>query len=309
MPNWGSKFSRALLALGVILTLVPAAQAKTRVAVLSFQDNSGAGAPAGAIADMMTTELFNTGLFSVVERSRLDQVAAEQRMSAQGLMDPTAAVQMGKMLGADYLITGSVTQYKYEASGGVIPLPFAGFSGVAVGSETAYVTLDVRLINAATGEIVLTAKSEGAANQTQGGLAYDSAVFGTGKAGGLLGQATYKAVTKVVDQIKAKAGSAIKVKPYNVLSEMAKVVTIDAGMNNGGVQPGQIFMVYAEGSPVLGLKGEILDVEKIPLGLIQITEVNPSYSKGNLIKGVDVRRGDKVIPYWGDVESFKIGIR
>lgn len=297
------------LALVILMATGSAAQGKTRIAVLSFQDNSGAGAPAAAIADMMTTELFNTGLFSVVERAKLDQVGAEQRMSAQGLMDPSSAVQMGKLLGADYLITGSVTQYKYEASGGVIPLPLGGLSGVAVGSETAYVTLDVRLINATTGEIVLTAKAEGAANQTQGGLAYDSTVFGTGKAGGLLGQATYKAVTKVVDQIKGKAGSAIAVKPYNVLSEMAKVVTIDAGMNNAGVQPGQIFMVYAEGSPVLGLKGEILDVEKVNLGLIQITEVNPNYSKGKLIKGIDVRRGDKVIPYFGDVESFKVGIR
>ena len=88
-----------MLSPGVILVLASAAQAKIRVAVLSFQDSSGAGGPTGAIANMMTTEIFNTGLFSVMERSRLDQLAAEERMSAQGLMDPTAAVQMGKMLG------------------------------------------------------------------------------------------------------------------------------------------------------------------------------------------------------------------
>ena len=174
----------ALLALGLILAMGSPSLAKARIAVLSFQDSSGAGAPAAAIADMMTTELFNTGLFSVVERSRIDQIAMEQRMSAQGLTSPSSAVQMGQLLGAEYLMTGSITQYRYEASGGVIPLPFGGLSGVAVGSETAYVTLDVRLINAATGEVITTARAEGAANQTQGGLAYDSAVFGTGKAGG-----------------------------------------------------------------------------------------------------------------------------
>lgn len=298
----------ALLALGLILAMGSPSLAKARIAVLSFQDNSGAGAPAAAIADMMTTELFNTGLFSVVERSRIDQIAMEQRMSAQGLTSPSSAVQMGQLLGAEYLMTGSITQYRYEASGGVIPLPFGGLSGVAVGSETAYVTLDVRLINAATGEVITTARAEGAANQTQGGLAYDSAVFGTGKAGGLLGQATYKAVTKIVEQVKGKVGSSIGVKPFNVLSEMAKVVTIDGGSNHG-VQAGQLFMVYGEGAPVLGLKGEILDVEKVNLGLVRITEVNPNYSKGTLIKGIDVRRGDKVIPYTGDVESFRVGIR
>ena len=100
-----------LLVVVFFLSLAPsAALAKMRVAVLDFQDNSGAGAPGGAIADMMTTELFNAGVFTVVERNQLGAVATEQRLAGQGLVDPSTAVQMGKVLGVEGLITGSITQ-------------------------------------------------------------------------------------------------------------------------------------------------------------------------------------------------------
>ena len=111
-----------LLGIAFVLFLLPSiAMAKMRVAVLDFQDNSGAGAPGGAIADMMTTELFNAGVFTVVERNQLGAVATEQRLAAQGLVDPSTAVQMGKVLGVEGLITGSITQYYYKGSGGVVP--------------------------------------------------------------------------------------------------------------------------------------------------------------------------------------------
>ena len=47
-----------------------AAEAKPRVAVIEFQDAASSGAPARAITDMLVTELFNTNLFTIIERSR-----------------------------------------------------------------------------------------------------------------------------------------------------------------------------------------------------------------------------------------------
>lgn len=99
------------------LFLVAPAEAKMRIAILQFQDNAGSGAPAAAITDMMTTELFNTGLFTVVERSRLDAIGREHSLGASGLVDTNTAVQVGRLLGADSLMTGSITEYKSETSG------------------------------------------------------------------------------------------------------------------------------------------------------------------------------------------------
>jgi len=303
-----------LLVVVFFLSLAPsAALAKMRVAVLDFQDNSGAGAPGGAIADMMTTELFNAGVFTVVERNQLGAVAAEQRLAGQGLVDPSTAVQMGKVLGVEGLITGSITQYYYKGAGGVVPLHgLPGFSGVAVGSKTAYVTLDVRMINAQTGEIMNAVKEQGAANQTMGGLAYDWAVFGTGKAGGLLGQATYNSVVKIVERLKSTAGSGGSGggASFNVVQSTPTEILIDAGSANAGAKVGDLFLIYVEGQAIIGLKGEVLDVEKVNLAVIRLTEVQPQYSRGQIVKGTsDVRRADKAAFFSGDPATVKMGIR
>ncbi|MDR3173593.1 MAG: hypothetical protein LBU19_05020, partial [Treponema sp.] len=45
---------------------------------------------------------------ALVERNRLDAVRAEQRLAAMGMLDADAAIRVGKLLGARYMITGQV---------------------------------------------------------------------------------------------------------------------------------------------------------------------------------------------------------
>ena len=179
------------------------AWAKPRIAILEFEDKSGAGAPGEAVADMLTTELFNTNEFTILERQRMDAILSEQDLSSEGYVDSSTAVKMGKLLGVDFLVTGAITQFKTETAGGVVPLPLGSFGGVAVGSHTAYVTLDVRAVSTTTGEILLAAREQGAANATVGGVAAYGAAFGGGKTGGVLASATYKVVTKIVPRISS----------------------------------------------------------------------------------------------------------
>ena len=286
------------------LFLAAPADAKMRIAILQFQDNAGSGAPAAAITDMMTTELFNTGLFTVVERSRLDAIGREHSLGASGLVDTNTAVQVGRLLGADSLMTGSITEYKSETSGGVVPLPFGG---VAVGSHTAHVTLDVRVINAQTGEVTMVLRERGAANQSMGGVAYNWAAFGTGKTGGILGAATYKAVQNVVQKRRGIAAASGAGSATNNVIEAGARILIDVGETNGGAKPGQYYAVYREGDVVKGLKGEILDVEKVYTALLVIREAKPKYSVCEIVRGDRVRRGDKVEPYFGKPDKLQLG--
>jgi hypothetical protein len=46
--------------------------------------------------------------FTVVERSRLDEVLREQELALSDLVEPGRAVRVGKILAADYLVTGTV---------------------------------------------------------------------------------------------------------------------------------------------------------------------------------------------------------
>ncbi len=49
-----------------------------------------------------------TNVFKVLERSRLEKVLSEQQLGLTGLMDQSQAVQVGKLLGVQALITGSI---------------------------------------------------------------------------------------------------------------------------------------------------------------------------------------------------------
>jgi TolB-like protein len=60
------------------------------------------------LAEMMITDLSSTGELRVVERERLEAVLTEQALQQSQKLDPATAVKVGKLLGARYLVWGSV---------------------------------------------------------------------------------------------------------------------------------------------------------------------------------------------------------
>ena len=82
----------------------------TRVAVIDFESigddpNIGRG-----VTEIVRTELIKTGKYEVVERALLNKVLEEQRFQVSDLVDPSKAVELGKILGADLILTGSVVK-------------------------------------------------------------------------------------------------------------------------------------------------------------------------------------------------------
>jgi curli biogenesis system outer membrane secretion channel CsgG len=77
----------------------------------------------------------------------------EKNMSLNGDIDPSTAIQAGKLFGCQYFLTGAVTEYGSqgtEAHGsGVHGLP--GFSG---GKRSFVAAMNARIIDTTTGEIV-----------------------------------------------------------------------------------------------------------------------------------------------------------
>ncbi|MBQ9526561.1 MAG: penicillin-binding protein activator LpoB, partial [Fretibacterium sp.] len=155
---------------------------------------------------MMVTELDRAGIFALMERERLDYIADEIRLGQSGLMDPETAPEMGKIKGAQYSMTGAITLYYYSEKAGGIILPVIGGASEA---KTAYVSLDIRIIDNATGEIVYTAEQQGKAKREMKGFgaAYKGFYAGSFKRtyGGILGTATRDAVLKHVAAMKARS--------------------------------------------------------------------------------------------------------
>jgi hypothetical protein len=58
---------------------------------------------------MLMTDLANQPDMTVVERERLDEVLAEHSLSGSGISDPDTAVELGRILGLDLMVMGSLT--------------------------------------------------------------------------------------------------------------------------------------------------------------------------------------------------------
>ncbi|MDX9906060.1 MAG: CsgG/HfaB family protein [Bacteroidales bacterium] len=98
-----------------------------------------------------------TNVFSLVERSELDKVLREQNISNSGLIDDSQAAQIGKLLGIDAMITGSVA---YSHQDEQKTLTYTDLNGNKKYSycTTRTVTAEghLKIINVNTGQIIGT---------------------------------------------------------------------------------------------------------------------------------------------------------
>src|SRR5688500_6815220 len=103
-----------------------AAQQKRRIAILSFDSAAVEASAAKALgtsqdvgvflSELVVRELFEGSTYTIVERRALDQVLKEQNFSNSNRADPKTAAAIGRVLGLDAIIVGSVTQFGIEES-------------------------------------------------------------------------------------------------------------------------------------------------------------------------------------------------
>lgn len=126
------------------------------------------------LSGMLANELAAIGAFTIVERGNLEAVMAEQDLGASGRVNPSTAAEIGELVGAEYIVLGTVTDYSEETArtGGGINLRGINIGGrsanVGVGGKRtqAYVAVDVRLVNATTGAIEHVRTIEGRTSDT-----------------------------------------------------------------------------------------------------------------------------------------------
>jgi curli biogenesis system outer membrane secretion channel CsgG len=63
------------------------------------------------IANMLAAELNKIDDLKILERSAINKVLEEQKMQVSGVIDESTAVELGKMIGADAVMLGNVTDY------------------------------------------------------------------------------------------------------------------------------------------------------------------------------------------------------
>jgi len=113
-----------------------------RLAVLPFKSPPGSPASGELAYEAFSTYLLELKGYSVIDRGSLDQLIKEQKLTQTGAIDQEKAVEIGKLLGAQGVVLGTVTEY--------IPRSYLMF-------PPARVSLTARMINTKTGEVEWTA--------------------------------------------------------------------------------------------------------------------------------------------------------
>jgi curli biogenesis system outer membrane secretion channel CsgG len=155
---------------------------KKRVAVFDFDNAAVQGgiqipfaetsAPnlGKAAADLLITKLVQEGKVSVIERNAIDKLLMEQNFSNTNRTDPITAAKLGRILGVDAIILGTITSYDYEdkTTGGGGASRFGGFGGSSMKTKhdiKAKVQISTRLVNPDTAEVLAVSQGVGEVNK------------------------------------------------------------------------------------------------------------------------------------------------
>lgn len=136
-----------------------------RIAVTTFEHHAaqGGGAIGDGMADMLTTALFNTGRFIVLERERLDEVMDEQDRASSDRFRQQTAAPKGQLEGAELLIRGAITQFEPNCRGG---------SAILVSGREACLAVNLRIVDAATGRVVNATTVEATSAENRVGVVW-----------------------------------------------------------------------------------------------------------------------------------------
>jgi curli biogenesis system outer membrane secretion channel CsgG len=131
----------------------PATGEKLRIAVMGFDNKTRWDVGRGMRA-MLTSTLFRSGEFIVLEREELSDVLLEQQLGTTGVVSDETAVPSGEVEGAQVLIYGTVTEFEPGQRGAVTS---------AGGAQQAHVAIDLRIVDAVTSRVLSTTTVEGKA--------------------------------------------------------------------------------------------------------------------------------------------------
>ena len=162
IPDWryGSELLSYKLAIDVTTPKVEKPKIiikgeKVKIGIIEFQslneeakkDNLGK-----IVSEMLTTSFVNSESFKIIEREQLQKVVQEFQLSQSGIIDTSYAKQIGKITGADAIVTGSVTK---------------------IGND---LRLDARIIDVESGIILTAEKSVGKVDLKSIGMMTDQIV-------------------------------------------------------------------------------------------------------------------------------------
>jgi curli biogenesis system outer membrane secretion channel CsgG len=296
---------------------------KPRIAVLDFDYSTvmsyssamfGSNVDVGkGITDLLVTGLVKDGTFSIIERKALDKIMAEQNFSNSQRADPTSAAKLGKLLGVDAIIVGSITQFgnetkKTNIGGGGGTWGGYGLGGIGHSKSNANVAITARIVNVDTGEILGVAEGAGTSSRSSTSL-LGGGGHGWSSGGGnvdfgssnfqetIIGEATKMAVDKLTADVVSNAPK-VSVRTITVDGLVAAVdggqIVLNVGKRAGVNVGDQLEVVRVTKEIKDPDTGNVIRRLTSSIGIIKATDVDDASAVCVPVSGFGFQTGDRV---------------
>jgi hypothetical protein len=241
-------------------------------------------------------------------------VLSEQNFSNSDRADPATAAKIGRVLGIDAIIIGTITEFgsddkKSTIGGGARTLGRLGIGGVQTSNSTAVCQLTARMINTSTAEILSSTQGRGQKSRKGTGITGTGGSY-AGMAGGvldmrstnfrntLLGESVNEAVTQVAQGLEQKAGS-LPITTVQVEGLVADVSGDTLVVNVGtraGVKKGDKLEISRTAREIRDpATGKVIRRVDDQVGSITITEADELSAVGKFIGSGVPKTGDRVV--------------
>lgn len=289
-------------------------QTKPRVAVMDFEYGTvqtavaawfGANEDIGkGIRDLTVEKLVNGGKYSVIERAMLDRIMMEQNDSNSDRFDSNSAAKIGKLLGVDAIIVGSITKFGRDdqntgVGGGAFSGLTGGFGGFGRNKATAVVSITTRVIDVNTAEILAVVTGTGESTRKSTSVGGGGRRRGSGGAGGIsmgasnfgetiIGEATLGAVGEVSVGLDDQA-TKIQISEHVVEGLVADyaegLVTLTVGSGQG-VKAGTVFEINKVVREIKHpVTGEVIRRVEESVGTVTIEDLGEDWAMGSYTQG------------------------
>jgi curli biogenesis system outer membrane secretion channel CsgG len=279
-------------------SLIAQTSTRPRIAILDFDFTPTIGSYLSAfpgfaegVSVVLVDRLVNSGNYTVVERSQIEAVLREQNFGASGRVDASTAAQIGRILGVEAVVIGSITQFDYDVQDRGVRVFGIGTRRQVVDAR---VRLNARMVNTSTAEIIRTAEGIGVAEDSAGSVVVGS-VFGQESENDdvrrVLSAATEMAIDELVVGLNDSVDDVAAVPPS--LPTQSAVIADIAGptliLNRGtsqGYQSGMCLSVERVVREVIDPETqEVLRQVTETVGEIQLTDVDARSSVGRVVSG------------------------
>ena len=318
-----TRYMRVFIIL-LALASTAVAQQKKRVAVFDFDYStvqSSSSAVFGTnvdigkgIADLIVEDLVKSGVYSVIDRKALQKVLEEQNFSNSDRADVNSAAKLGKILGVDAIILGSITQFGADekttsVGGGGIRIGGFGIGGVSRKESKAVVNISARMVSADTAEILGVAGGKGESKRSGtsllgsggssaalGGAGLDMTASNFQQT--IIGEAVMQAVDGLSKELDSSAGK-VQAKSVHVDGLVAdasgNTLILNVG-TKGGVAVGSKLQVKRTGREIKDpATGRVLRRMEDVVGEVVITEADEVSSVGTFTGASAAQVGDRVV--------------